>query len=160
MNLNKYLKNLTGNVMAIGLEEKYIKILQNNDKITSIALLNPASGKTKKRKKVKINKINKKIKKKSIDYIVVNYAVVKDYLNIFVKNSVYINKNKLLFYNVSNNELILKKYKRYNTIINTSKDTIEIDNSASCNNFIKDWFYIIIDFLTNLIELLADYMMG
>lgn len=157
MNLNKYLKNLTGNVIAIGLEEKYYKILQSNNKI-NVSLLD--NSKKTKGKKVMINRINKKIKKKSIDYVIVNYNVLKDYINIFVKNSVYINKNKVLFYNVADNELIIKKYKRYNTTINVYENIIEIDNSKAKNNLIKDWFYIIIDFLTNLIENLADYMMG
>ena len=116
------------------------------------------------RKTININKLRKKYKKKKIDYIICDYNIISPYMRKFVKNSVYINKNKLYFYGNIDTELIKNMYGRYDTKINIKEYKknyiVEIDNTNSKNNFIKDLYYSIKDTMTYLIEVIGDILMG
>ena len=138
--LKKIIKNLNGYVLTIGLDDNYIKYIEQNNNIIDCYCLNNASDegneKGKKGKTIYINKIRKKFKKKNIDYIICNYDVIKKYMKTFIKDSVYINKNKLYYYGDIDYEII-SKYKRYKSIINKINSIVEIDNSNSNNNIFK-----------------------
>ena len=164
------IKNMDGNVLGIGIEnEHFISALDKNNKITICNLMNLNAGKGKissgkKNKTINIKKIRKKFKKKRVDYIICNINDIKDFTKTFVKDSVYINKNKLYIYGDTSYdyELLVKKYKRYNTNINIdvddSKFILTIDNSLSKTNFIKDTIYLIIDTINNLINLITNVL--
>ena len=100
--LKNIIKNLSGNVLGIGLDEDFTNLIEKNDKIIECNLLNSyTKGKFKKsffKKTIRIKKIRKVFKKKRVDYIICNYDEIKDYLNTFVKDSIYFNKGKLHFY--------------------------------------------------------------
>mgnify|MGYP006070215295 CR=1 FL=1 len=163
--LKKIIKNLEGNVLGIGLNENLISAIEKNNRIIECNLLNScAKGKFKKsffNKTIKIKKIRKIFKKKKVDYIICNYDEINNYFNTFIKDSIYINKNKLYFYGNIDVNLLKLKYGRYNTKINLiDKNIIEIDNSLAKNNFLKDNYYRFIDFKNHLVEIIGDILMN
>ena len=163
--LKNIIKNLEGNVLGIGLNENLISAIEKNNRIIECNLLNScAKGKFKKsffNKTIKIKKIRKIFKKKKVDYIICNYDEINNYFNTFIKDSIYINKNKLYFYGNIDVNLLKLKYGRYNTKINLiDKNIIEIDNSLAKNNFLKDNYYRFIDFKNHLVEIIGDILMN
>ena len=163
--LKKIIKDLNGNVLGIGLDEKLTNLIEKNDKIIECNLLNSyIKGKFKRsffKKTIKIKKLRKVFKKKKVNYIICNYDEIFKYLNTFVKDSIYINKNKLYFYGNIDINLLKLKYGRYNTKINIiDKKIIEIDNSLAKNNFFKDNYYRFIDFKNHLVEIIGDILMN
>jgi len=169
--LNKIIKTFKGNVLAIGIDEKLSKKIDINENIIKCDILNYIANKKEKKiakqKKVKtidIKKLRKIYKKKKIDYIICEYSQIEKYLNTFVKDSVYINSSKLYFYGKINKELLLKKYRRYTDKINitTKKDEyiIEIDNTDTKNNKIKEFGFSVVDKVNSLIEIIGDILMG
>lgn len=162
-------KLISGNVIAIGADEKLIDILNNNERIINCDLLNGkinVGTKTKRRKKqkiIKIKKLRKIYKKKNIDFILCDLTEIKKYLKTFIKDSVYINKDVLYIYNVDDEtkEELIKKYKRYNTKIDEIKEEktiLKIDNKDSKTNFFKDLKYFFIDNILTIIDILSDIL--
>lgn len=170
--LSKIVKSFSNNVLAIGINEDITKIIKDNDNILNCDILtNDSSKKERKKRKlfseeksININKIRKRYKKKSVDYIICDYDVIKPYMKNFVKNSVYINKNKLYFYGNVDIDFIKTRYGRYKTKINIKEykkySIVEIDNTNSKNNFIKELLYFIKDSIVSLIEIIGDILMG
>ena len=162
------ISNMSGFVLAIGTDEKLGKKLENNELITKCDVLNGFSknnkkGKREKIKTINIKKIRKIYKKKKVDYIICNYEQISKYLKTFIKDSVFINKTKLYFYgDVDKN--VIKKYQRYNADISIKEykktSIIEIDNTNSKTDFIKDLKYRIIDGFNSAIEFIGDILMG
>lgn len=163
--IKKIIKTLSGNVLGIGLDEELTDLIEKNDAITECNLLNShTKGKFKKtffKKTIKIKKIRKIFKKKRVDYIICNYGEISNYFNTFVKDSIYINKNKIYFYGKIDLELLKSKYGRYDVKFNLiDKNILEIDTSLAKNNFIKDNYYRFIDFKNRLIEIIGDILMN
>lgn len=164
----KIIQNLKGTILGIGLTEEMVQSLEKNNTITDCNLLNSyvkeGIGKKKRLKTLKIKKLNKYFKKKSIDTIICNYQEIQKYMNTFVKNSVYINRKKLYFFGELDKEFITHRYDRYDTVISyiDTKDgnIISIDNSNSKNNKIKDILYRIIDGITSMIDMIGDILMN
>ena len=159
------IKKLSGNVVGIGLDDKLVKEIEKNNLITNCNLLDSYTKKEKKLKGIKgktinIKKLRKVFKKKKVDYIICNYSVLEKYLITFVSDSVYINLKKIYFYNIKETDVLIKKYKRYNTIIKNTKEYLEIDNSNSKTNKFKDIYYTTIDFINRIIEIIGDILMG
>ena len=169
--MNKELKGiinkLSGNILGIGLDDDLIKVIKKNDKITECNLLdsfvksrfgkgNSAS--------IRIKKIRATFKRKKVDYIICNYETISKYLDTFVKDSVYINKNKLYFFFILDIELLKKRYSRYKTNITEKKYhnsyILVIDNSEAVNSPFKDIYYRLIDFKDKLIEIIGDILMN
>ena len=109
-------------------------------------------------KKIQINKIKRYFNKKSIDYIVVDYKLIKDFLPRFVKNSIYLNRGNLYFYNLEKENEIVKKYQRYKAEIKENKEYIEINNKNTKNNIIKDNYYIFKDKKDKILDKLSDLL--
>lgn len=163
--LKTIVKKLSGNVLGIGLSEDLTTLIENNNNIIECNLLNSyVKGKFKKsffKKTIRIKKIRKVFKKKKIDYIVCNYDEISNYLNTFVKDSIYINKGKIYFYGNIDIDLLKLKYGRYDVKINlVDKKIIEIDTSLAKNNFFKDNYYRLVDFKNHLIEIIGDVLMN
>ena len=167
--LIKIISDIEGFVLAIGIDDKMANAVDKNDKIVKCDILNYFSkkeekGKAKKQKTINIRNIRKIYKKKKVDYIVCNYTQIQKYLKTFVKDSIYINKTKLYYFGELDEELIIKKYKRYNTKIEIKKykndSIIEIDNSKAKNNILKEFIYKIVDGFNNFVEVIGDILMG
>ena len=167
-------KCLSGNVLGIGVDEKIIELLEKNNLVTNCNLLNSYS-KTKKTKtqkkqrlkKIRIKKIRKTFKKKKVDFIICNIEEIKKYTKTFIKDSIYINKDMLYIYNIKDEELkqeLIKKYKRYSTIVEEIKDEkttiLKIDNKNSKTNIFKDTYYLIIDTSIQLFNIISDLLLN
>lgn len=174
--LKKISKEVSGNVITIGLEYKTVlDELDKNEKIKELysmqfngkkKIKNKEKGK-KRNKVVSIKKIRKIFKKKKIDYIICNIEDINRFLRTFIRDSVYINKSKLYIYGSKNNidlELIEKRYNRYNVIINVTEYEkevlVEIDNTKAFNKLFKDIFYNIIDILYSIYNIIGDLLIN
>lgn len=166
-------KVVSGNVLGIGVDVEISEILEQNERITECNLLNSYSyqnkgEKTKQRlKRIRIKKMRKVFKKKKVNFIICNITEIKKYLKTFVKDSIYINKEILYIYNVEDEDLkkeLIKKYKRYNTNIEEIKDKkttiLKIDNSKAKTNVVKDNFYLIVDTLVKLFNIISDLLLN
>lgn len=157
------IKNIKGNLLLISNDAELITLASNNKNIGESYTLSSIGGKGKSKlklgnKKIHINKIKRYFNKKSIDNIVVDYNLIKEFIPKFVKNSIYLNKGDLYFYNIDKENEIIKKYKRYNTIIKQNKDYILINNENSKNNIIKDNYYIIKDKMDKILDKISDLL--
>ena len=156
--LNKELKKISGSVLGIGLDEGMQNILDKNKNVVECFLLNSNStgnSKTKGRTKtINIKKIRKTFRKKSFDYIIGNFEELKPYLRSFIKNSIYLNKGKIYFYNITDFELeeLENRYKRYNSKIDINKDLVIIDNSNAKTNILKNIVYYTRDLTYDIID--------
>jgi len=171
-NIKKYIKNMTGTVIGVGIDNKEItETIDKNNKIVMCDLLNSididgkSQGKNKKKKKY-VKKLRKKYKKKKVNYIIVNSNEINRYLKTFVRDSIYINNTEIYyymdkFYDIEN---IIKRYKRYNTKIDVIKcddgNIIKINTSKAKNNFLKDKLYFIIDTLGNGADIIGDILVS
>lgn len=164
-------KVVSGNVLGIGVDETISEILDKNDRVLNCNLLNSFSNtsstkeeKKQKLKKIRIKKLRKVFKKKKVDFIICNINETKKHMKTFIKDSIYINKEILYIYNLNDEEYkkeIIKKYKRYNTKIEEIDDTtIKIDNSKAKTNIIKDNFYLIVDTLISLFNMISDILLN
>lgn len=161
----KIIKTLEGNVLGIGLSKDMVEAIEKNDAITECNLLNSYTkeqhGKRKRGKTIKIKKLHKYFKKKSVDTIICDYETIQKYMNTFVKNSVYINRKQLYFFGNIDKEIIAKRYHRYNTTVSFSNQNIAIiDNTNSKNNKFKDIGYRFIDASTAAIDFIGDVLMN
>lgn len=156
-------KNIKGNLLLISNDEKIIEEVNKNKSIDESYILSSLKSKSKSKnnlklenKKIHINKIKRYFNKKSVDNIIVDYKLIETFLDKFVKNSVYLNKGYLYFYNLDKNNEIEKKYKRYNTIIENKNNYIKINNINSKNNIIKDNYFIFKDKKDKFLDKISD----
>ena len=168
-------KRINGNVITIGLDYKTVEdTINKNDNINNLYIMS-FNGKKKSKSKnrgrrgktISIKKIRRIFKKKRIDYIICNIEDVNKFLRSFIRNSIYINKNKLYIYGNKDNidiELLEKRYKRYTSKINIteySKDILfEIDNEGVYNSWCKDIIYSICDLIYDSISVIGDILIG
>lgn len=174
--LKNLCKEISGNVVTIGVDYKTVlDELDKNEKIANLYSMQ-FNGKKRSKKKekgkkrdkiVSIKKIRKIFKKKKIDYIICNIEDINRFLRTFIRDSVYINKEKIYIYGSKNNidlELIEKRYNRYNVTINITeydKDVlVEIDNTKAFNNVLKDIFYNIADILYSIYNAIGDLLIN
>lgn len=174
--LKNVCKEINGNVITIGVDYKTVlDELDKNEKIVNLYSMQ-FNGKKRSKKKekgkkrdkiVSIKKIRKIFKKKRIDYIICNIEDINRFLRTFIRDSVYINKEKLYIYGSKNNidlELIEKRYNRYNVIINVTEYDkeilVEIDNTKAFNNALKDIFYNIADILYSIYNTIGDLLIN
>lgn len=169
-NIKKYIKNMTGTVIGVGIDNKeIIETIDKNNKILVCDLLNSINingiNKSNKKKKY-VKKLRKKYKKKNVNYIIVNSNEINRYLKTFVRDSIYINDTEIYYYmdKTYDIENITKRYKRYNTEIEVIKcedgNIIKINTSKAKNKFFKDKFYYIVDTLSNIADIIGDILVS
>lgn len=167
------IKNLNGNVLIIGnLDEKLKKELEKNQKITTCNCMSSITKGKKIRGKEKgttlnIKKIRKKFHKKKVDYIICNIEEINCYFKTFIKDSVYINKQKIYFYGEKNKyELknVKKRYQQYGAEIEEeqfgNRFLLTIHNEKSKTNKFKDIWYFICDSIIWLYEMIGDILIN
>ncbi len=160
--LSDYIKKIDGSVLGIGLKEKYIDLIEKNNKITKCDLLNSSvktkndTGKKEKLKKINIKKLKKEFKN-GFNYIICDYESIEKYTNSFVDNSISIS-DYVVFFNYE--EKIIKKYNRYGLDIKKNNGYIVIDCRSSSGNPIKKYIYNILDIASGLIEAIGDLLMN
>lgn len=170
--LYNIISNISGFVLAIGLDDKLAEKIDKNSKILKCDILNYVPnkfGESKKKKrekfkKISIKKLKKIYKKKNVDYIICNYSHIEKFLNTFISDSIYIGKTKIYFFGNVDKELVMKRYQRYDTTIEIKdykkSSIVEINIEKSKNSFIKEMLYKVVDGFNNFIEFIGDILMG
>jgi len=173
--LKNICKDFSGSVLTIGMDFPTVQsVLDKNENIKkNFSMTFNGKKRTKKYenghrgKIVSIKRIRKIFKKKRIDYVLCNIEDIGKFLRTFIRDSVYINKNKLYIYGAKKDidlELIEKRYGRYNTKIEVleldNQLLIIIDNSKAKNNKFKDFFYNISDICYYLVNLIGDILIN
>lgn len=173
--LEEIIKKVEGNVLTICLDDKLINSFNNNNKINlysiesnkrKIGIKSKHKMKNNKGKSIKIKKLRKYLNKKSVDYLFCNMNEMFKYYKYFIKDSVYLNNNKLYIYadKEIDKDLLIKNYKRYNVEINCTEYKngyiLIIDNKNSKNNFFKDKIYFIKDTFYNAAEIIGNVLIG
>ncbi len=167
------IKKMKGNVLTIGIDDKLLNCFNNNSCV-NVYTLDRAKGifgKSKKRrdnkgKTINIKKLKKYFHKKSLDYIVIDYSEIKDYIKYVIRDIVSLNNNKVYIYcdKEVDIELLVKRFKRYkaSSIIKEFKDNyvIEIDNGNSRTNWFKNKIYYIPDTGYNIIEFISNVLIS
>lgn len=166
--LKKIIKNIEGKILLIGEYSSEINnLIQKNSNITfceRLSNINTGENikKGKKSKKVNINKLRERYKKDNLDYLIVEYDQIKEYKNTFVRDSIYIGKNKIYLILPEDDNRILKMYKRYTTNIDVVKNKdgliacIDIKNTK--NKFIKEKFYYVLDNLIDIADIISNLL--
>lgn len=164
----KEIRKMQGSLIAFGLTNDILKQeIEKNNNINTCYLLDSTSNFNKKKltifnrgKTVNIKKIKRVFKKKRIDNVIANYQTIKPFLKTFIRDSVYINKNKLYIYGAEEDyEDLIQRYKRYTSEIEVKKEKdyfiIIIDNNNTTNNKIKDIIYWWKDTFTSIADFLT-----
>lgn len=162
------IKKMTGSLICFGIDDiKFANAIKENNNIIYCDLLNSNydSKDKKSGKKKYIKNMRKKYKKKKINYMIIKIEKADNYLKKLIRDSVYINNQKIYIYGNDFNydiDLLIKKYNRYNVIIKNNKYQngyiIEIDVTNAKNNVIKDTIYYIYDSFIHMIDKIGDIM--
>lgn len=168
------IKNMEGNVLAIGIDDKLINAIKKNKNINAFEISKSERfslfQKKKRRlesngKSINIKKLHKYFKKGSINYIIVDYEqILKHYKYVF-KDSIYLSKGKLYFYMPKDIDSdYINKYKRYNSKINIKEydntKLVIIDNSKSKTSIIKNVLFLISDTFANFLDFISNILVG
>ena len=170
--LNKYIKKISGNVIGIGINnDEIINSLKNNDSILNCDLLNSktidkSNSKGGKTKVISVKKIRKKYRKKTINYMIINIDEINKYLKTFIRDSIYITSNEIIYYMDKKYDIdsLIKKYNRYNTKIEIIRcedaNIIKINSENAKNNYIKDKIYYVVDTANNISDFISDILIN
>lgn len=172
--LEDIIKKSQGNVLAICLDNNLIEKFNKNNKVNLYSIdSNKSSGLRKQNKKINnkgktidIKHLRKYIKKNSVNILICNMNEMFKYYKYFIKDSIYLNNNKIYIYSTNeiDKDFIVKKYRRYNVNIDVNNYKngfiIIIDNSKGKNNFVKDKVYFIKDTLYNLAEFIGNILVS
>lgn len=169
--LKKIIKEIEGKVLLIGdystdinqiiSDNKNVIFCEQLTRLNNKIVSNQKSGKT---KKINIKKIKKKYKKNGINYLFIEEEQIIDFKNTFIRDSVYVAKNKIYFIKSKESEQIVKMYSRHSKKIDIipclDGKIICIDVTGCKNNKLKDiWFYMI-DCFTDVINIISDILIN
>ena len=164
-----------GNVLCIGVtDDKILSGLNKNNNIGLYELSRPEPRKifsrrkrvkTKNGKSVPIKKFRKIFKKKSIEYLIIDLNSVYDYYKYMSSNSIYVCNKKIYLYGSSKmitaND-VGKKFKRYKTKVECVQDgdnyLVIVDSYLAKFSFMKEKYYLIIDSLINLSDMISYFL--
>lgn len=178
--LEKILKDIKGNVLTIGIDNKLIDLALKNEQINLYAIYSNDSNlpsfnrqknkrKTNKGKSINIKKLRKYINKKTVDYLLINMDEVYKYSKYLIKDSIFLNRNTIYLYfssesKIIDKDILLKRYNRYNVSIEITEFKnsclLKIDASNSKNNWFKDKIYFIRDTLYNIAEFIGNLLIS
>jgi len=166
------IKTLKGKVVCICVEnDKILRLLSKNNDVDTFAInriikksfffrnkkLFMPDG-----KKVKIKKLGKTFKKKTVDYMICDYNAIEDYFKYIIGNTVDINKKKLYLYGTAtftDPRDIAKRFERYNTdvklIVDNDDFVIIVNNENSKTSWIKNKWYFIKDTCQNIGDMIS-----
>lgn len=164
--------DFTGNILCLGVTDD--KLLNSFNKLqgANIFMIDKAPKrklffkrskvKTKEGKKINIKKLRKTFKNKSIDYIICDFNEMFDYFKYIIGDSVIINRKILYIYGESKHiepNILADRYKRYGASVKVEieydKFIIIINNEKSKTNWFKNRFYVVVDTLHNIGDLIS-----
>lgn len=167
----KYVKNMEGFLLGIGVQnEEILKQIEKNTSIKTCILLGKGQEGTQKgsNPSVNIRDFRKKWKRKRIDYILADAREVFPYLKYFIKDSIYINKRKIIFFIPKERnqeevlEILIKRYHRYavETQIEKCADglLLVINILDRKQYYLKDRFYFVLDTIEEWLDKLSEVL--
>lgn len=168
------INNMKGSLLGIGLNDgTLLDAIESNDDIHTCYILSNLSLTGKKfsmtrrgrNKKINIKKIKKYFKKKSLDNIICNYDIIKQFQRSFVPNSIYLNSGYLYIYGSKTEiESLKQKYQRYTNDIEISSSEdgfiMKVNNENTKNNFFKDTLFKIKDLGTDVIDFITELLIN
>lgn len=168
------INNMKGSLLGIGLyDDSLLDAIERNDDIHTCYILSNLSLTGKKfsmtkrgrNKKINIKKIKKYFKKKSLDNIICNYDIIKQFQRSFVPNSIYLNSGFLYVYGSKVEiESLKQKYQRYTNEIEISQSNdgfiMKVNNKKTKNNFFKDILFKIRDLGTDVIDFITELLIN
>lgn len=119
--------------------------------------------KKKKGKNINLKKLKKYFKKNKPDYIVCNISDINDYLKYFIKDSLFITKNKIYIYSTEEHidlTEIKDKYSRYNVSVKYQKKSLIIDTKDYKKSRVKNILYFIKDTLSDIYNFIGNVITG
>jgi len=174
--LEEIIKNIEGNVLVLGLDDKLLNKFKKNNKVNLYAIYSNKTNNnffsknkkkhTNKGKSINIKKLRKYIKKNSVDYLIYNMDEIKEYYKYIIKDTIYLNNNTIYIYatNDIDKNFIIDKYKRYNVEIKSNDYKngyiLTIYNKNGKNNYFKDKIYFIKDTFYNIAEAIGNLMVS
>lgn len=169
--LKQIVKKMEGNTLLIGeYSDDINKLIFNNKNILFCEQLsnsknnNGEGKKTKKQKKLNIRKIRKKYKKNKINNLLVQEEQIKEYKSTFIKDSIYIVKNKIYLIKTKESEQIINRYLRYSKKIEVIEcldgEIICIDVTECKSNKIKDIWINFTHFFIDLANIIGDILVN
>ncbi len=169
------IKEFKGNVLCIGVtDNKIMSALKKNQKLGVYELsrdkprrfwgskkrMKIAKGKT-----VKIKKFRKSFKKKSIEYVIIDWNSIFDCYKFIASNSIYVCRKKIYIYGNSDYisaKVVAKKFERYNTKIERIQldddYLVIVDCSKAKYSYLKEKIYLIIDTFHNLGDMISYFL--
>ena len=172
--LYEEIKKMEGNVLAIGIDDKLINAIKKNKKVNAFEISKSERFSLFQKKKrklassgkiINIKKLHKYFKKKSINYMIIDYEqILKHYKYVF-KDSIYLSNGKLYFYLNKDIDIdYLLKYKRYNSKIEIKEydntKLVIIDNSDVTFSRVKNRLYLIGDTFNNFFDFVSNIFVG
>ncbi len=171
--LKQIIKNMDTSLLGIGIkEEALIKEIDKNKKIFTCDLINSYTKEDKKQKKGKkvkktsFKKMKKQYKKNKVKYVLCNIEEISDLARVFIRFNIYVNKGVTYIYASKDYDFdkLVRRYKRYTTdyklVQYNDYYILEINTLNTKNKKIKEFFYSIIDFLEDMIDLLGDVLVN
>lgn len=168
----KLSKTLKGKVLLIGsYDNKVLNNIEKNSNIVFCDILSKNSdGSSKKgfsfKKKFYLSNLRKKYKKKKINYILVDEREINKLYNNFIKDSIYITKNEIIYICSNDSDIgkIENRYKRYKTNIEIKKfkngKIIKINTEKAKTNIFKDLFYKVVDLVLDIVDIIGDILVS
>lgn len=171
--LEDTIKKMTGNVLAIGIDEKLANTIKNNNRVDAYEISKtervPVFQKKKRKlnrgKTINIKRLPKYFNKNSIDFIICNYEQIIKYYKYVFRDSIKLSKGKIYFYAKKDVDMdYILKYKRYKSKIEIKEyeksKLIIIDNKEAKTNLFKNIIFYISDTFCNFIDFISNIMVG
>lgn len=172
--LSKEIKKMSGKIITIGISDKLLECIENNNSITECMAMNSTiydKGDGKRffsfNKILSANKLRKKFKKKKHTNLIMNIKHIERNIKTVIRDSIYITKDTVYIYGAKKDfdvELLKKRYNRYKVEIdyNEYKNSyvMKIDVKKAKNNKIKDIFYYLGDTIYNGVEIFSDFLVN
>ena len=164
---------MTGSLIGIGsFSDKILYEIEKNSQIISCDLLNETKhftttkGKGRGRcKKIRIQKLRKKWKRKSINYFLVDMDILEKYKKYFIKDSMYLNCNTIYLYTSHKEKDVsvwIERYQRYSVTLQKlfldDGILLVIETNDQKRNFVKDRWYFMIDTINDILDVIGDIL--
>lgn len=165
--MKKIINSLKGNLLGFGIQdEEILKSIDKNKNIVACDLINSISidedGKGK-NKKVNIKKLKKIYGYKKVDNIIIDSTKMKNDEKRLISTYIYLSKDSIYLYNVTDLDKLKRRYFRYNvkiSIIENDETKVLVNAKDAKPHKVFDKLYYIIDFFTDLFDTITDLLIS
>ncbi len=149
--------NYFGQMLLIGeFDQTFLNELSQNKAITFCDHLAPTKINEKKVKLIKIKKIRKQYPPKNFDFVLINQTKLEKQQKHWLKDSLFISKNKVVIYNYQ--PLILKRLKRYKLSVEETAECIIINATNFKTNFFREKYFNLLDLKEKTLDYISAFL--